>query len=500
MDVLTPRPGSSGGNSGFLTRLEQGQQLRAVALDNARDGQVRVQLGARSMVLATQAPIQRGDTLMLQVNRQNADVQFRLLERISGQPMAVQRPVSGLQHGQHIVARLQQATSSQWLMRSDSGQTLQLTPPAGAQDRPGQAFLLQALGQPTNRFKLLQRLEGPGSLLWVQGRDMQQWRSLAPGQQISGLAMETVRPGATALPVRVMIGENVISLETRVAIQRGQQLQLQLLRLEPQPLLQLKTTSNQSVPAWQWLQAQALPRQQHVATALAGLFAAGSSQPGTNSWLDALLKLIPGLGDISKADSLRNTFLNSGILLEARLAHAPPGQVAAMLAKDLKAQLLRLREVSDPRSPIGRMVDGLLADLELQQARSLHARQQGDDRLALSLLMREQQEVHAIPLVLEREASADGDPEKTVWRVRLEMDLERLGAFSVVISYSQLRGVGVRFISDQAETREQLDAHLSQLRHRLDQRQLAVMGLSVTRTDDHNNDRPGATSTISIQA
>jgi hypothetical protein len=489
MDVLTPRPNGQRAQTDFLKQLPAGQQLRAVALENARDGQVRVQLGSRTLMVNTALPLQRGESLQLQVVRGQAGVQFRVLERLSGQPLRLSNSAAGLRDGQQLVARLQAIQGSQWQLRTEKGQTL-LTQ-GGGSERPGQHFLLQAVGSPARHLKLLQRLGPEGALLWVQGRNMQNWQTLSPGQQLSALALESVRPGIGGSPIKVMLGGNAITLQTQTPIERGQALTLELVQIQPRPLLRLQPQPMQQAP-WQWLQARALPRHQPPANALAGLIntsltaAPQASSTSSAGLLDALLRLIPGWTQLQRPQSLRNALLNSGVLLEARLAHAPQGAIAQVLAQDLRAQLLRLRSQQDSQSPLARLADSLLADIEAQQARSLQSRGQGEERLALSLLLRDEQEVHAIPLVLERDRASNGNEHDTVWRVRLQLDLDNLGKTDIIISYSKRSGIGVRFLNDEPAVRERFDAHLGVLQHRLQQRHLPIMGLSVTATESHS--------------
>ncbi|MGA7801783.1 MAG: hypothetical protein WCC36_13335, partial [Gammaproteobacteria bacterium] len=168
---------------------------------------------------------------------------------------------------------------------------------------------------------------------------IQSWRI---GQVLRAIALTAATDGHA----RLRIGTQTVQAQTTTPVQAGQRLELQVIKLGPQPVLRLLTPQG-SDPVTAAIR-RVLPRQAPAGPLLANLakltLAERPPLPAeVLQRVQELLANLPRARDTVTADQLRSAVRSSGLFLEARLVRDPPKPGA--LAVDLKANLLRLMAV-----------------------------------------------------------------------------------------------------------------------------------------------------------
>ncbi|MEJ2643512.1 MAG: flagellar hook-length control protein FliK [Gammaproteobacteria bacterium] len=162
------------------------------------------------------------------------------------------------------------------------------------------------------------------------------------GQVLRAIALTASADGHAQL----RIGSRTVQAQISVPVRAGQQLDLQVMKLGPQPVLQLLSAQN-SDPVTAAIR-RVLPQQTPVGPLLANLekVATAERSPVPPQMLlrtRALLDGLPRVRGTFTADQLRSAVRASGLFLESRLA--APAPEADALAVDIKANLLRLLAV-----------------------------------------------------------------------------------------------------------------------------------------------------------
>ena len=177
-----------------------------------------------------------------------------------------------------------------------------------------------------------------------------------PAQQARTTAVELLQGRiATAKVTAVLdIGTYRVELEGQslvmrlpVALRAGEQFRVQLDPDATTPTLKLSPPTETMPQAMSRLLAESLPRVPEqapdLATTLRALAAREASLPQAVAGpLRTLLGLLPGAGDISKAENLARWITLGGLMLERRLGQ--PGARTTDLGGDFKLALLRLQQ------------------------------------------------------------------------------------------------------------------------------------------------------------
>lgn len=346
--------------------------------------------------------------------------------------------------------------------------------------------------------------------------------------QVGQLLQATVlsNPGAGLYVLR--IGQGTVEARTTLQLGPGQALTLEVSQAGAQPVLKLVPAQVSDTLARAL--RTALPRQQPLAPLLRE-FAAAAQTPAAELPAAAtravrhLLTQLTSLTQLLRPEGLQRAILNSGLYLEAKLAHAAATGTPPQTQEDFKANLLRLAAAlsasppaqapsasalpeervdgamqphprSDtPAPPPGRggvsdtsetaqhklllQTDAALARVQTQQARTLPHEHAGGQTWTIELPLRVLERVDTLQLQIQREdeSGSCAVDARHRWSVWLSFDLEPIGALSARVS---LWGeeVTASFWAARDETAELVQTHLRELESRFREAGLAVSTLS----------------------
>jgi hypothetical protein len=295
-------------------------------------------------------------------------------------------------------------------------------------------------------------------------------RAWTTGQILEATVVRQALDGAVTLRV----GNQEVQARTGLNLAADQALTLQVAQSGTQTVLRIlhvsdtapaphPTTLTQAAAptpeatltqAWR----QVLPREGDLRPLLAQLasMAAGTQPEALPGSVVAALKQfasrLPLLEALTTPAGLKRAVNDSGLFLEARLAHALTDNTPPTLQNDLKANLLQLvvqlRALatpppstsgatvttaadlpSDPALPaLLQQTDAALARIEQNQLATLSGSPHATTLLAVDLPMRDNQHVGVLELSIEEQAAGAAGRETVIpWSVWLHFDFEQLG-------------------------------------------------------------------------
>ncbi|MEA2079833.1 MAG: hypothetical protein U9P00_08250, partial [Pseudomonadota bacterium] len=170
-------------------------------------------------------------------------------------------------------------------------------------------------------------------------------QSLTAQWQVGQLLRATVTESRSG-KVLLAIGNRQVSAETSLALEKGQQLTLQVRSLRGQPVLKITASPSQS-PINSAIRLL-LPKQGSMPPLLAtmGQLARSSNppvSPAINELVRSVVKQMPDIETAASPQGLKKAISESGVFLERQLLqqpHRPPGTL--IINSDFKANLLRL--------------------------------------------------------------------------------------------------------------------------------------------------------------
>jgi flagellar hook-length control protein FliK len=170
-------------------------------------------------------------------------------------------------------------------------------------------------------------------------------RTQAGQWQVGQLLQATVTESRTG-KVLLAIGNRQISAETSLALEKGQQLTLQVRSLGEQPVLKITTSAGES-PINSAIRLL-LPKQGPMPPLLANLgqlirSSNPSVPPQINELVRSIVKQMPDIQTAATPQGLKKAVKESGVFLERQLLRQPNQAFSPLsINSDLKANLLRL--------------------------------------------------------------------------------------------------------------------------------------------------------------
>lgn len=363
------------------------------------------------------------------------------------------------------------------------------------------------------------RLTASALRLTTPSPDTSRWLA---GQVVNARAVGDQQGDLVAL----QIGNRIYNAQISFAVNKGDQLLLEVIRAEPTPLLRPVSAAARADPL-QTLLLTDLPRQGGLTPLLARL--AGIAAPGGQFFdvsppiLQATRQFFGALLDgerVRDPGRLRSALGDAGTLLEARLAEGARTGQTPPLAHDLKAGLLRLLQALQPETTmpakgapvapgnshiqtlpllppldasqpqaqprlataaalgetmanfLGHFrseVESALARIQLQQLGSLPGNDPNHLVWLLELPIRHGAGADLWQLRIEREPEGNQTPagdssnKRNIWNIRLAFDLAGLGPVHGHIR-QQAEQISVRFWAEQPDTVALFQLRLGELR------------------------------------
>jgi hypothetical protein len=257
------------------------------------------------------------------------------------------------------------------------------------------------------------------------------------GQRLDAQVITLIGPEKLALK----IGGVMLEARTSLATAIGQHLHLEVIRSDKQVVLRLVSPTPQENTLTAALR-EALPHQQSLQTIFSRFAALLSSSrelsPTSIMLLAQLVEQLPTQQTISRADVLKQAFLNSGLFLEHKLNTDPK---SAALATDLKANLLRLlaetaQGHNAAANTLAQHVEAGLARIQLHQLSALPDVQTPLTTWTGELPVRNHDQIDVFQFHIEKESKNAHDPEHQSWCTWLSFNIKALGPMHVKISLS----------------------------------------------------------------
>lgn len=359
------------------------------------------------------------------------------------------------------------------------------------------------------------------------------------GTMLHALVLRQSESGAA--PLR--IGGAIYSAQISFPVAKGERLLLEVVDLDPLPILRPIRDSGRVDVASLALR-HLLPRQGGMGAVLARVEALMATKPDhappppqVVAAARQLLQSLPTREALATPEGVRAAFHNSGILLEAKLLTGSV-EMRAMLAGDFKANLLRLAETlrmlpavtREPTTPSSQaplltalpllpplrhirpaaqapiaiappgtgLLDAYLGDLKSEanaalarlQLHQLAALPSAEDPFHLWLLelpVRDRGTTDVWQFRIEEEPQrANPQGAGGGWRVELAVELPGLGAVTAVVALRASQ-ISINFWAEQAATAALFGTHLKLLEERLD-----AAGISTARLSCRPGKAPGS--------
>lgn len=351
-------------------------------------------------------------------------------------------------------------------------------------------------------------------------------RALTANWQVGQLLQATVLSNPAAGSYVLRIGQANVEAQTTLKLTPGQKLTLEVTQTGSQPVLKLVPAQVNDTLARAL--RTALPRQQPLAPLLQD-FTAAALKPAPQLPAEAvravrhLMTQMANVTQVFRAEGLQRAVMNSGVYLEAKLAHSALTGAAPQTQEDFKANLLRLaaalsrpdqsqtaaqpntaqaQEAAAPKgqppartdAPVQQagtaeetfetpqqkllhQTEAALARVQTQQVRTLPQENQSVQTWTIELPLRAGERVDVLQLQIQREDERTACAPEALhrWSAWLSFDLEPIGALTARVSVSGDQ-VSASFWAARAQTAELVQAHLRQL-----ESQLADAGLRVER-------------------
>jgi hypothetical protein len=320
-------------------------------------------------------------------------------------------------------------------------------------------------------------------------------QQLKVGQTLSAKVLDQMQPGL----VRLQLASTILLARSRVALEPGTRLSLEVTKPFPLPELKiLRPLSRREIS--QAVVRSALPKQLAPAEVRSGL---DRGQFGRAEKTDAVVRQFAaiqrGAGvhiEQLTPGQVKRAVTASGLHHEARLVSPRPTTAQpATPTVDAKLQLLQLlgelrgllsdasqprqaperpldSNATNPRTPAGgdslilrllRLVEGSLSRIQLQQAASLPQDDPQRQAWQLDLPIHLNDEVQDAMLRIEREGSSEADPDQATWAVNLTFAFDTIGSLQCRIALAGER-LSSTFWCEQAETQRKIEQRLPQLR------------------------------------
>jgi hypothetical protein len=338
-------------------------------------------------------------------------------------------------------------------------------------------------------------------------------RAWAVGQVLHATVVEQTGPDGFLLRA----GATRFEARSPLPLQPGQQLQLQVASGGEQTVLRVLPPGAAHEPALTQALRAAVPRQADLAPVLRylqqALTQAGTpaSQPGLRQLIAQVLASAPHPESLTRPEQLQRAIVDSGVLLEAKLAQQPPVD-DQRVAADLKANLLRLAEQvktanvpatpaaqrAEPAPPLpttatpelARQVEGALARIQVNQIASLPTEPGTPAPLIVDLALRTDRGFESVRLRVEREPPGPrAQPGEQPWAMWVELNPPGLGPVRARVATLD-RNVTATFWAEHEDAAALLRAHFALLADGL-----RSVGLECASLACHQGDGPTHAST-----
>lgn len=277
--------------------------------------------------------------------------------------------------------------------------------------------------------------------------------------------------------VSLQIGNALLEARTSLAIAPGQRLSLEVVQSDKQIVLRIITAPSKADPMIAALRT-ALPQQLPLQTAFTRFAAILASSPGLPPVVTALLKQLlqqlPSDQTITRTNTPRQVFMDSGLFLEHKLSR---NTQPVSLDKDIKANLLRLlAELTQGQgnsvADLTRHAEAALARIQLHQLATL-AQDQPPLTWAGEIPVRHGNQIDVFQFRIEKDATHSAAADQQSWCTWLSFNLQTLGPLHAKITLTN-KNIAAAFWAESNATADLVNEHLNYLHQTLEQAGLEV--------------------------
>lgn len=291
------------------------------------------------------------------------------------------------------------------------------------------------------------------------------------GQVLRAFVLEGTPAQAGGGPARLQIGNLQIPVRSQTPLQTGESLRLSVRRAGNDIVLARApamppSVSPQTVAIEQAVRSL-LPAQQALDTVLRALSRLLPQLPAAAAGpARALVANTPTPAQLATGGGLKQAMLNSGVMLESRLAAGLPP--SPLDIKATAARLLDVLPVQPTTQPAAsnqarQMVEGLIGRIGINQ---LQSQVPGSNTLywSIELPVRTPQGFHTVQLEVETTPPHTGTPptDGQDWVVRLHLDLPQTGPLDAYVA-SQQNTLSAHFWTANAATATRISNALPEL-------------------------------------